>query len=81
MMKLFNNKTFWNFPIAKAQIEKVKEVYKNKGLPMAILYVILILVGFKVFVINGIIFILNYLFKLNIEYGPFLYYVLGVEVV
>ncbi len=81
MMKLFNNKTFWNFPIAKAQIEKVKEVYKNKGLPMAILYVILILVGFKVFVINGIIFILNYLFKLNIEYGPFLYYVLGVELV
>tara|TARA_R100000234_G_C4895448_1_gene133343 strand:+ start:140 stop:382 length:243 start_codon:yes stop_codon:yes gene_type:complete len=80
-MKLFNNKTFWNFPIAKAQIEKVKEVYKNKGLPMAILYVILILVGFKVFVINGIIFILNYLFKLNIEYGPFLYYVLGVELV
>ena len=48
---------------------------------MAILYVILILVGFKVFVINGIIFILNYLFKLNIEYGPFLYYVLGVELV
>tara|TARA_Y100000361_G_scaffold140885_1_gene145436 strand:- start:320 stop:562 length:243 start_codon:yes stop_codon:yes gene_type:complete len=80
-MKLFNNKTFWNFPIAKAQIEKVKEVYKNKGLPMAILYVILILVGFKVFVINGIIFILNYLFKLNIEYGPFLYYVLGVELI
>ena len=80
-MKLFNNKTLWNFPIAKAQIEKVKEVYKNKGLPMAILYVILILVGFKVFVINGIIFILNYLFKLNIEYGPFLYYVLGVELV
>ena len=80
-MKLFNNKTLWNFPIAKAQIQKVKEVYKNKGLPMAILYVILILVGFKVFVINGIIFILNYLFKLNIEYGPFLYYVLGVELV
>ena len=80
-MRLFNNKTFWNFPIAKAQIEKVKEVFKNKGLPMAILYVILILVGFKVFVINGIIFILNYLFKINIEYGPFLYYVLGVELV
>ena len=80
-MKLFNNKTLWNFPIAKAQIEKVKEVYKNKGLLMAILYVILILVGFKVFVINGILFILNYLFKLNIEYGPFLYYVLGVELV
>ena len=53
-MKLFNNKTLWNFPIAKAQIQKVKEVYKNKGLPMAILYVILILIGFKIFVINGI---------------------------
>ena len=80
-MKLFNNKTLWNFPIAKAQIEKVKEVYKSKGLLTAILYVILILVGFKIFVINGIIFILNYLFKLNIEYGPFLYYVLGVELI
>ena len=80
-MKLFNKKTLWNFPIARAQIEKVKEVYKSKGLPMAILYVILILVGFKIFVINGIIFILNYLFKLNIEYGPFLYYVLGVELI
>ena len=80
-MKLFNKKTLWNFPIARAQIEKVKEVYKTKGLPMAILYVILIVVGFKIFVINGIIFILNYLFKLNIEYGPFLYYVLGVELI
>ena len=80
-MKLFNSKTLWNFPIARAQIEKVKEVYKTKGLPMAILYVILIVVGFKIFVINGIIFILNFLFNLNIEYAPFTYYVLGVELI
>ena len=48
---------------------------------MAILYVILIVVGFKIFVINGIIFILNFLFNLNIEYAPFTYYVLGVELI
>ena len=80
-MKLFNKKTLWNFPIAKAQIEKVKEVYKSKGLPMAILYVILIVVGFKIFVINGVIFILNFLFNLSTEYAPFTYYVLGVELI
>ena len=52
-MKLFNNKTLWNFPTAKAQIQKSKRSLQNKGLPMAILYVILILIGFKIFVING----------------------------
>ena len=78
-MKLFNSKTLWNFPIAKAAIGKIKEVYTNKGLPTTILYIIFIVIGFKVFVINGIIFILNYLFKLNIEYGPVLYYIFEVQ--
>ena len=71
----------WNFPIAKLLIEKVKKYYKANGLYKTILYVIFIVIGFKVFVINGIIFSLNYVFNLNIKYGPILYYVLGVQVI
>ena len=61
-MKLFNNKTLWNFPIAKAQIQKVKRsLQKQRFANGYTLYVILILIGFKIFVINGIIFILNFI--------------------
>lgn len=80
-MKLFNNKTLWNFPIAQAAIKKIKTVYKEKGLFESIAYVILIVIGFKVVVINGIIYTINYLFLTDIKYGPFLYYVLGIKLI
>jgi|TARA_Y100000004_G_scaffold116053_1_gene130382 hypothetical protein len=80
-MKLFNNKTLWNFPIAKAGISNIKNFYNKHGLYKTILYIIFIIIGFKVFVINGVIFSLNTIFNLSIEYGPVLYYVLGIEVI
>lgn len=57
----------WNWPIAR----KIKQYYDANGLLKTILYVILILVGLKVVVLNGIIFILN-LFGASIEYAPIL---------
>ena len=80
-MKLFNNKTLWNFPMAKAGISNIKNFYNKNGLYKTILYVIFIVIGFKVFVINGIIFALNNIFNLDIKYGPILYYVLGVQLI
>ena len=55
--------------------------YKEKGLFEAIAYVILIVIGFKVVVINGIIYSINYLFLTDIKYGPVLYYIFGVQLI
>jgi len=71
----------WNFPIAQAAFKKIKSVYKEKGLFEAIAYVILIVIGFKVVVINGIIYSINYLFLTNIKYGPVLYYIFGIKLI
>ena len=71
----------WNFPIAQAAIKKIKSVYKEQGLFEAIAYVIVIVIGFKVVVINGIIYTINYLFLTDIKYGPFLYYIFGVQLI
>ena len=71
----------WNFPVAQAAIKKIKTVYKEKGLLEAIGYVILIVIGFKVVVINGIIYSINYLFLTDIKYGPVLYYIFGVQLI
>ena len=66
---------------AKAGISNIKNFYNKNGLYKTILYVIFIVIGFKVFVINGIIFALNNIFNLDIKYGPILYYVLGVQLI
>tara|TARA_B100001063_G_scaffold99627_1_gene93087 strand:+ start:3131 stop:3373 length:243 start_codon:yes stop_codon:yes gene_type:complete len=71
----------WNFPIAQAAIKKIKSVYKEKGLLEAIAYVVVIVIGFKVVVINGIIYSINYLFLTNIKYGPVLYYIFGIKLI
>ena len=71
----------WNFPIAQAAIKKIQSVYKEQGLFEAIAYVLVIVIGFKVVVINGIIYTINYLFLTDIKYGPFLYYVLGIKLI
>jgi len=57
----------WNWPIAR----KIKQYYDANGLVKTILYIILILIGLKVVVLNGIIFILN-LLGASIEYAPIL---------
>jgi len=71
----------WNFPIAQAAIKKIKSVYKEHGLLEAIAYVVVIVIGFKVVVINGIIYSINYLFLTNIKYGPVLYYIFGIKLI
>lgn len=53
----------WDWPIIK--------FYKKNGLLKTIPYVIFILLGIKIVIINGAIFILN-LFGASIEYAPIL---------
>jgi hypothetical protein len=53
----------WDWPIIK--------FYKQHGLLKTIPYVIIILLGVKIVIINGAIFILN-LFGAGIEYAPIL---------
>ena len=58
----------WDWPIAK----KIADVYKEHGLIKCILYIILIILGIKLVVINAIIFILNLLPWFDIQYAPIL---------
>ncbi len=57
----------WDWPIAK----KIKTFYGANGLIKTILYVLLIVLGLKLVVLNGIIFVLN-LFGAGFEYAPIL---------
>ena len=66
----------WNFPIAQAVIKKIKKIYKKHGLLKTIGYVIVIVIGLKVVVINGSIFLINSIFELKIPYGPILQIIL-----
>ena len=74
-MGLFVKNGKWEWPIAK----KIKIYYAEHGLIRTILYVILILLGIKIFIINGIIFLLRNLFGLDIPFGPILR-LFGVEI-
>tara|TARA_B100001769_G_scaffold262241_1_gene244432 strand:- start:974 stop:1204 length:231 start_codon:yes stop_codon:yes gene_type:complete len=74
-MGLFVKNGKWEWPIAK----KIKNYYNEHGLIRTILYVILILLGIKIFIINGIIFLLRNLFGLDIPFGPILR-LFGVEI-
>jgi len=67
----------WNFPI----LTKIKNYYLQNGFLKTIVWFFFIVIGIKIFVINGFIFILNNLFNLDIKYGPILYYFLGVQVI
>ena len=74
-MGLFVKNGKWEWPIAK----KIKNYYAEHGLIRTMLYVILILLGIKIFIINGIIFLLRNLFGLDIPFGPILR-LFGVEI-
>ncbi len=58
----------WDWPIAK----KIADVYREHGLIKCILYIILIILGIKLVVINAIIFVLNLLPWFDIQYAPIL---------
>ena len=66
----------WNFPI----LTKIKNYYKKNGFFKTLSWLLFIVIGTKVVVINGAIAFLNYFFQTNIPYGPVLYYLLGVEI-
>lgn len=56
----------WNFPL----IRIVKDFYKKHGLILTILWVLLVVVGTKVVFINGSIAVINYIFDIDIPFGP-----------
>ena len=58
----------WDWPIAK----KIADVYKEHGLLKCILYIILIILGVKIVIINGIIFLLNLTPWFDIQFAPIL---------
>ena len=58
----------WEWPIAK----KIAGVYKEHGLLKCRLYVILIILGIKIVIINGIILLLNLTPWFDIEFAPIL---------
>ena len=45
----------WNWPI----LTKIKKVYKEKGLFKTILWILIIFLGLKLVILNGIIFFIN----------------------
>jgi hypothetical protein len=67
-MGYFIKKGKWEWPIAK----KIKNYYNQHGLLRTIAWIIVILLGIKIFIINGIIFLLRNLFGLDIPFGPIL---------
>ena len=58
----------WDWPIAK----KIADVYKAHGLLKCILYIILIILGIKIVIINSIIFLLNLTPWFDIQFAPIL---------
>tara|TARA_B100000945_G_C20162193_1_gene493707 strand:- start:7 stop:234 length:228 start_codon:yes stop_codon:yes gene_type:complete len=66
----------WNFPI----LTKIKKYYTSNGLLKTLSWLLFIVIGTKVFIINGGIGLINYFFKTSIPYGPILYYFFGVEI-
>lgn len=60
----------WDFPLLK----KLNKFYKNYGLFKTILFVIFVFIGTKIFIINGFIYIANFLFGFGWKYAPILDY-------
>ena len=74
-MKITKNIS-WNFPI----LTKKKNYYLKNGLSKTLGWLVFIVIGTKVVIINGGIALVNYFFKTDIPYGPILYYFFGVEI-
>ena len=65
----------WNFPI----LTKIKKYYLSNGLIKTFAWLLFIVIGTKVFIINGAIVLINFFLDANIPYGPILYYLGGIE--
>ena len=66
----------WNFPI----LTKIKKYYLSNGLLKSLSWLLFIVIGTKVVIINGGIGLINYLFGTEIPYGPILYLLGGIEI-
>jgi len=60
----------WNFPL----LRKLSRFYKTHGLIKTILFVIIIFIGTKVIILNGFVYLCNYLFGFGWKYAPILKY-------
>ena len=66
----------WNFPI----LTKIKNYFSANGFLKTLSWLLIIVIGTKIIIINGAIGIINYLFGTDIPYGPILYYLGGIEI-
>lgn len=66
----------WNFPI----LTKIKNYYLANGLVKTLVWLLFIVIGTKVVIINGGIGLINYFLDTSIPYGPILYYLFEVEI-
>ena len=62
-----------------AILSKIKTYYTSNGLFKTLGWLLFIVIGTKVVIINGGIGLINYFFGTNIPYGPILYYLGGIE--
>ncbi len=60
----------WNWPL----LTRLINFYKKHGLVKTILWVIIIFLGTKIIIVNGFIYICNYVFGMNWKYAPVLQY-------
>ncbi len=67
----------WNFPI----LTKIKKYYTEYGLVKTLVWLLFIVIGTKIIIINGAIGLINYLFNTEIPYGPLLYYLTGIKLI
>ena len=58
----------WNWPLLRIIIN----FYKKHGLIKTILWLIFIFLGTKIIIINGFIYVANYLFGFGWKYAPIL---------
>ena len=65
----------WNFPI----LTKIKNYYKKNGFFKTLYWLLIIVIGTKIIIINGAIALINYFFGTEIPYGPILYLLGGIE--
>ena len=66
----------WNFPI----LTKIKNYYSANGFLKTLAWLLIIVIGTKIIIINGGIGLINYSFGTEIPYGPILYYLGGIEI-
>lgn len=60
----------WNWPL----LRKLIDFHRNYGLTRTILFVVFVFLGTKIIIINGFIYVANFLFGFGWKYAPILDY-------